>query len=66
MLSRTRPVIPVSSDQAAALAAATAELAELYGAAVEAEVETWPELTESQKADLSVILSGADGDDRAT
>lgn len=54
------------SDQGAALAAATAELAELYGAAVEAEVETWPELTESQKADLSLILSGAAGDDRAT
>ncbi len=49
-------------DHAAAIAAATIEIAELYDDAIEADVATWPELTEQQKTDLAVILAGATGD----
>lgn len=44
------------SDHAEAVATKMAELGELYGADVAADIATWPELTDSQKAGLSLIL----------
>jgi hypothetical protein len=46
----------VMNDHAAAIAKAMAELEELYGDRIKAEVATWPPLTLEQRAELALLL----------